>query len=203
MKRHLRTPATRPPCIALAAVALLLGRPEPLHAQSPEPFSGVDVSVAGAVSVSRDRLDDFWSVGEGGIVRVATPFYLGTVAVSLQRTPFVPRQPDLPRFHATTAAVDWGIGGGFGNRLHGSLGAQLGSVSFDLRQPGTGRAWRESELFVGARADVVARLAGGLGLTAAAIHQRIHTHVPIDLTFATVGLSYSLDAPGWLREFLR
>lgn len=190
-------------CVSLAAAVLLL-RETPAAAQAPGPFSRIEVSTAGSVNVNRERLHDLWGSDPGGLVRFATPFHVGSIALSAELTPFAAIEPGLPDFDALAVALEWGVERTILPGFRGSVGVQIGNMRFAFIDPESGELARsESELLLGVRAGLRQRVVGLLGLTAEAHHQRVFTRLPIDLTFASVGLDYSFDAPRWLREFLQ
>jgi hypothetical protein len=189
--------------LALVVTMAALLYSGPLTAQSPEPFSRLTVSAAAATNVNRVLLHRYWRSDTGWLMRVATPFYLGSTAVVVQTVPFTPRGPDQLDVDALTVLAEWN-----GERVllpgvRGIGGIHLGQTTFKFRtQRERTFIIEESELLSGVQIGVRTRLAGDVGLAVMANHQKIFTQIPIHLTFVACGLEYSLATPSWLRTFL-
>lgn len=186
---------------SLAALALPLAA---VGQRSAEPFGRLEIMVAATENVGRTRLHDFWSVATGKLVRVGTPFYLGSVALTVQLTPFEPHRDPQPDIDVLAVMTEWNGELALLSRLRGFGGIHLSHTVFNFRHPETRvHLITESEVGAGVQAGLRARLAGDLELVVLAMHQRSRTHLPTDLSYLALGAEYGFATPSWFREFLR
>ena len=188
------------------AAALLLGvallPPAGAAAQRAEPFSRIELSAVGTARLNRDGLDEYWRTLPGGLVRAATPFYLGSVALAVQAIPFEP-VPGVYDLDALTVALEWNGEARLWRGTRASAGVQVGNATFKFHEQET-RIFlqEESEFLAGVQAAVRTRVTHNVGVLVTARHQRIFTHIPVRLTFAGAGVEYAFGTPRWLRGFL-
>lgn len=192
---------------ARGAVLLLatLAAAERAPAQAPAPFSHIEIGAAGGLIRSDDRLRDWWRPGPGALLRLSTPFYLGSVSLAAEASRFRALQPgEQPNFRALVRVAEWNAERGVGRGARVFAGVQAGSLDMSFVDPPTESGnLNENEFLVGFQAGASGRLWGGVGATVLASRRRVLTHVPIHLSTASVGLSYLLPTPAWLRDALR
>lgn len=188
--------------VGAAAGAALLA-PASLPAQAAAPFSTFGVSGAVTLDVGRDRLRELWRPGHGGMVRLATPFYAGSVAISAQLAHFRARGDEQPDFRAITRAAEWNAVLPMRGGAEAFAGVQLGAMDMTFLGPAaqTGNP-DENELLVGAQGGLSVPVHGGVGIALTVSRRRVLTHVPIDLDYTSAGLEYRARTPAWLRGVL-
>ena len=176
--------------------------PASAAAQRAEPFSRIELSVAGTARVNEDGLDEYWRTLPGGLLRAATPFYLGSVAVAVQVIPFQP-VPGIYELDALTVGVEWNGERRLWRGSRASAGILVGNATFKFHEQET-RIFliEESEFLAGMQAVVRTRVTHNVDVLVTARHQKIFTHIPIHLTFAGAGVEYAFGTPRWLRAFL-
>ncbi|MEX2582117.1 MAG: hypothetical protein WD766_02515 [Gemmatimonadota bacterium] len=188
---------------AAFTAALLLLCLRPLAGQPAEAFSILDVQAAGVLNVDSGELGDLWRSRHGFLVRLATPFYIGTGAIAVQQTGFGGRRPDRPDFRMRTATAEWNVDGQFSRGVRGFAGVHAGSTGMSfLDAEHLSDNTEENEFVAGIQGGASLRLSGGLAATAIASHRKVFTRHPLRLTFLTLGLGYSFATPRALRAFL-
>lgn len=193
-----------PLALGVAALLALAPSPAPLPAQVAAPYGTIALRVGSLANVNRERLHESWRPIGGVELQLATPLPLGEAALVVGRVPFRSRRDDVPDFDATLLALRWGLA----RQVAGPLGARatilLGDflMRFDDGERSVHGLTEESELFAGLAAGVDLRLTRWLAASAEVAHQRVLTHLPIDLTTVSLGARATAPSPGWLRRVL-
>lgn len=191
------------PLIAAFAGAIVLSSPSPVAAQAAEPFGRLEIAVGATENVGRTGIHEYWDIGTGMLLRIGTPFYLGSMALTLERSPFTPYDHAQPYIDVLAILGEWNAELVLLPRVRAFGGINLGYTVFHYLHPEEYFFLiTESEVGAGFQAGLRARLFGGLGVVAMATHQRTRTHLPIDLTYLAVGAEYGFATP-WLHDFLR
>lgn len=197
------SPPLRGSLIAALGGTLALAAPLPAAAQAAEPFGRLEIAVGATENVGRSRIHDYWDVGNGLLLRIGTPFYLGSAALTLERSPFTPHTHAQPYIDVLATLLEWNAELALHPRFRAFGGVNLGYTTFHYLHPEEFFFLiTESEVGAGLQAGLRARLTGGLGLVAMATHQRSRTHIPIGLSYLAVGAEYGFATP-WLHDFLR
>lgn len=189
---------------AASAAALALATPFAGAGQAAEPFSALEIGLAGALNVNRGLLHDFYSPGPGGTLRMAAPFHLGHVGGEIRVLPFSARHPSQPDFYAATVVAEWGGRGGLLPGVAATGGVQLGNMIYAFFNSSTGEhAVTENEMVAGVRAGLSARPTDRWTAYAGLVVHRVFNRVPITLTVLDAGVGYTLGLPAAVREFLK
>lgn len=175
----------------------------PGQAQRPEPFSTVEFRLAGTSNVNRNFLHEFWKPGGGAEATVATPFYLGFLefGTALHR---YDAEEDVPGFGALWLYAGWGLGTDVADRIRVEASGRIGNyqMSFDSGSEFTG-VINESELALMVNTRLAVRPAGPVSVFVSGSYLQAYTFVRLKLRYVTAGLSYRLNSPDWLKDFLR
>lgn len=189
--------------VATVGGLIALAAPGPAAAQAAEPFGRLEIAVGATENVGRTRIHEYWDVGTGMLLRIGTPFYLGSMALTLERSPFKPHANAQPHIDVLAILLEWNGEIALLPRLRAFGGANFGYTVFHYLHPEEYYFLiTESEVGAGFQAGLRARLLGDLGLVVMATHQRSRTHIPIGLSYLAVGAEYRFATP-WLHDFLR
>lgn len=189
--------------IAAFGGLIALAAPRPAAAQAAEPFGRLEIAVGATKNVGRTPIHDYWDVGTGMLLRIGTPFYLGSAALTLERSPFTPHTSAQPYIDVLAILLEWNGELALLPRLRAFGGANFGYTIFHYLHPEEYFFLiTESEVGAGLQAGLRVRLVGDLGLVAMATHQRTRTHIPIGLSYLAVGAEYRFATP-WLHDFLQ
>jgi hypothetical protein len=189
----------------LLALAVTLVGAQPVQAQSGStPFETLELRFSGARNLNRNFLHAFWQQGTGGEFSIETPFYLGYAEVGGAYHRYPVNEATVPAFDAVLVYAGWGLGVGVADRLRLEGGARIGNyrMSFDEATlfPGVKN---ESELALMLNARLAIRLVGPMSLRVGGSYMKVYTFLRLNLWYASAGLSYRLNSPNWLKEFLR
>lgn len=156
-------------------------------------------------SYSIDWLHENWDTESGihGFIRL--PLFTGNIQAGMQYIPFERKQIEKPDFKSMTFYGQYDREFDLPFELSWSLGGRL-SI-FIMRFSGgaadvSGGMKEEQEFGLGAVSGLRYPLPGGWQTHIEISFTRIYTARPIDMTVAGVGVSRTIDTPGWLREFL-
>lgn len=183
-----------------ALCALAVG---PVIATVAQPFSSVEVELAGQRPVTAPELEEGWDVsyGAGGALRF--PFYAGEIAVGGRWAPHEARRADLPDFHSRYFYTEWTLPALSFGRLSLHAGGQIGLYQMRFDEAFVGGAQRieqEVGLFGVASARFrhgpwAVHLGGGIG--------SLLLSDPVSPRFLSIGLSRRFALPTWLQEVIR
>ena len=135
------------PSLLLFCLILLGMTAHPGQAQQPtEPFSTVELRLAGIRNINRNFLHEFWKPGGGVEVTLATPFYLGFLEFGTALHRYDAEQ-EVPGFGALWLYAGWGLGADVTDRIRLEGSGRIGNyhMSFDGGSEFTG-VINESEL---------------------------------------------------------
>jgi hypothetical protein len=168
------------------------------------PFETLEFQFSGARNVNQNFLHVFWKQGTGGEFAIRTPFYLGYAEVGTAYHRYPVEQLTVPAFDAVLMYTGWGLGVGVADRLRLEGGARIGNyrMSFDevTTFPGVKN---ESELALLLNARLALRPVGPVSVHIGGSYMKVYTFLRLNLWYASAGLSYRLNSPNWLKEFLR
>ena len=199
------------PTLRLSGSFLLLGlaiaglTTSPAQAQErAEPFSTVDLHVSGTANVNQNFLHEFWKRGTGVEASLATPFYLGFVEFGsgLHR---YEAEGDVPGFGAIWLYAGWGLSASVADRLRLESSARIGNyhMAFDDAATEFAGVANESELAVMLNARVSVRAVGPVSVYVSGRYLQAYTFLRLNLWYASAGLSFRLQTPEGLKDFLR
>ncbi len=170
---------------------------------APAPFETLTVSVGQSFNVNRGELfHDFWRFRYGWEGEFSTPFYFGYIELGGVLHRYANTVGTVPDFDALQLYAGWGPMLRLG-QVQAQAGFRIGNHYMAFAEPSNTGRRNESELLLGLLARVQVRLVGGLGLHFSGTYTYTFTFEELRLLFATVGLSYELDSPRWLKGFLR
>jgi len=134
---------------------------------------------------------------------LAAPFYVGDLALALERATFTGRSPSPhPDFHGTVGMLKWRMPLTVGPFTI-AAGAHAGAMRFSFQDSTIAPGLRkEIEALFGLNAIATLRLPANFSAFVMSEYTHVWLHVPVHLTPVTAGLGYSVAAPPWLRDFL-
>ena len=168
-----------------------------------EPFSTIEMGLAGAAIVNHNLPHEFWAPSGGVEVSFATPFYLGTLELGGAIYGFDSEQ-SVPEFEAVWFYAGWGSGVvvTYWLRVEGSIRIGNFHMSFDDDSQFFS-VRNESEFGLMFSTRVVLREVGPVSLFVSGSYLHVYTYLPIKLSFLTAGVSYRMNSPNWLKKVLR
>lgn len=189
----------------LIVLALTLAGAQMAWAQADTmPFETLEFRFSAARNMNQNFLHTFWQQGTGGEFSVATPFYLGYAEVGGAYHRYPVEQATVPAFDALLVFAGWGLGVGVADRLRLEGGARIGNyrMTFDeiTAFPGVKN---ESELALLLNARLSVRPVGPVSVHVGGSYMKVYTFLRLNLWYASAGLSYRLNSPNWLKDFLR
>lgn len=185
------------------AIAIVLV-PVIAAAQSPAPYSAVDVTASALRSPPRGPLAIYYTGGSGYALDLALPLPVGTATLTGASIPFHGMLDSYRDFTATEALLGWGLALPLHGRVTARAGLRAGEfmMAFDdtIITPGLRD---EKELMLGVTGEAAVRIAGPWSIAAQASWDHVHLHVPTHFLSLQAGLRYTAGLPGWVQEFLR
>ncbi len=187
-----------PPLTVITVLLLMVDSP---RAQNMEAFDSLEIGVHYVVNTNRNVFHDFWVPGRGIDAFIETPFYYGAVQVGLQVFPFYGQETNVSDFQTVFIYLKWGLRWSLLNKLdcfnHISIGSNI--MIFEKAQ---GYSRYENELGMGLDSGVSYPVYRNIAINLSGSYNIIFTRKQIKLAFVSVGMSYSLSTPGWLKAFL-
>ena len=192
------------PSLMLTCLILLGMTAPPGQAQQPtEPFSTVELRLAGTRNINHNFLHEFWNPGSGGEATLATPFYLGFIEIGTAVHRYEAKQ-EVPGFAALWLYAGWGLGVDVTDRIRLEGSGRIGNyhMSFDSGSEFTG-VINESELALMVQSRLSVRPVGRVSLFVSGSYLQAYTFLRLKLWYVTAGLSYRVNSSEWLKGFLR
>lgn len=185
-------------CLVLLFLASLGGI---ARAQPGAPWGQIEPSLGVAIPVG-EGFGEAWALRAGPTVRLAAPAYGGWARATVRSLSAEPRDADAPAFALALPSIGWGPEVGLGPvRL--SAGPEVGVALFRFDDDESGNLQNETEVAVGAWGSVAVPLGGGARVWAETSALRATLADPVTLVTVGGGVGLRLDAPSWLRRFLR
>jgi len=155
-------------------------------------------------NINRNTLHQYWNPLLGGEAEIETPFYAGEIRVGLHLYQFNGKTDDYPDYLVGFFYIGWGVEIPLISQLGWFNGIRLGSYQMGFDDTDINPTQRvESELAVGIDTGLNLKLSSrwqghvGIGYIA------VFTQKKIELLNLSVGISYTINSPDWLREFLK
>jgi len=187
----------------LGAVAVALV-PVVTAAQSPAPYSAVEITASALHSPPRAPLSNYYTGGSGYALDVGLPLPVGTATLTGVSVPFHGMLDSYRDFTATEALLGWEMALPLHGRVTARAGVRTGEfmMAFDDTVIAAGLR-DEKELMLGATGEAAVRIAGPWSIAARASWDHVHLHVPTHFLSLQAGLRYTAGLPDWVQEFLR
>ena len=188
-------------------IVILIVYPEKqllLAAEETEPFSTIAIRINGTVNSNRNTFHEFWEPEFGAELLLDMPFYQGDIQVGIHLYPYSGRSSNQPDFLSVYIFVGWGFGLRLSPEIRWYNGLQIGSyqMHFDDSDIHESQAL-ESELGVGLNTRFDFSLTNSWSVQTGAVYLHVYTKKPLVFIMITAGLSYTFEAPDWLREFMK
>lgn len=176
---------------------------EDIHKENIAAFSSMTVQVNFASSINSGAFEDYWRHGNGIEGSIETPFYLGLIQGGIHILPYYSLNSSIPDFYTGLIFLGWGLEFPVLEKLDWYNFARLGNIQMNFNDDTIIAALKtESELCTSIGTRFSYTVAANLSLSVSGNYMVIHTSRPIELTFMSVGLGYSLQTPGWIKNFL-
>jgi hypothetical protein len=166
-------------------------------------FDTVDIGLQVITNTNRNDFHRQWASSPGLEGYLLTPFYLGDFHLGVRGVSFESRPADLMDYLSVFVYAGWGLSWALPYNLKGFTGFSIGSDQMWFEREDRPGSKRESEFGLAINTRLSAPLPGRWAVTAGGSYTEIFTHKRIRLVFLSVGVSRTLDLPGWLREFLK
>jgi len=169
-----------------------------------EPFKTITLGLNLLTNSNRNTFHQYWEPIYGIEAIGEVPFYLGSLEGGLFLFSFNGKSIDYPEFFSLYLFAGWGIKINFGSDLSWYNGLRIGTyqMRFDDNQIHPTQAV-ESELGagIGSRFDlpILERLQLHLGID----YLIVFTQKKLEFVVLKAGISYTVDSPGWLKDFLK
>ena len=176
-----------------------------LFAEDSDPaFKTVNFRLNLLTNTNRNLLHQYWEPTFGGEEEVNMPFYAGKIKAGLQLDQFNGKIENYPDYLVTFFYLGWGVDISLFSHLSWINGVRLGSYQMRFDDTDINPTQRvESELAVGIDTglnfNLSARWMGHIGLGYVAVY----TYKKIELLNLSIGISFIIECPSWLREILK
>ena len=191
---------------SICAIALFAAGPVAAQGSAqPSAFSSVTARAGVLHETVDSRLRQLYRPSAGFGLELSTPFDLGHLGVSLERSTFRGVEPEPhPDFRATLALISWRVSLPAVGAFTVAGGVHAGAMQFSFDDSAIDPGLRkERELVLGVNAVASVRLTRHLSAFVAAEYSHVWLHVPMHVVPITAGIGYTVSSPEWLRDFLR
>ncbi|MGD8782321.1 MAG: hypothetical protein PVH88_25590 [Ignavibacteria bacterium] len=177
-----------------------------ISAQENNDFNLLNFCIDGIYNVHKTKLDDYWKSGKAVDFSVTTPYSSGLLGIGIAYSPFTAEEEELPDFKSFHIYLQWQKE--FMIYKTGKLlvGPRVGmfQMKFDkTEEVNSATDLLEHEVTIGVVSQLVQKVSSRLNLNLTANYFCIFTKKKINLIYIEAGLSYSIETPLWLKNFLR
>ncbi len=167
-------------------------------------FKSVTFRINLVTNTNRNLLHHYWKPWAGGEAEIEVPFYAGNMRAGLHLYQYNGRHEEYPDYLTSYLYIGWGVEISLFSQIGWFNGIRLGSYQMSFDDTDINPTQRvESELGVGIDSGLNLKLSSrwhghvGLGYIV------VFTHKKLELINLSIGVSYTIDAPAWLTEFLK
>jgi len=177
------------------------------YAQAPDtlPFSRLTIRAGALWQTTDSRFARIYSPSAGYSAEISAPFNVGEFALAVERATFTGLAPTPhPDFHGTVGMLKWRMPLPKLGPFIAAVGVHAGAMQFSFQDTVVAPGLRkEMEEVFGVNAMAAVRLPANFSAFAMGEYTHVRLHVPIHIAPLSAGLGYSLNTPGWLRDFLQ
>lgn len=178
-------------------------------------FQKLSAGVYLGQSLGGNELSHRWQAKPGIQLSFQTPFYAGTLGGGIRHSRFssTPDFPTYSDFHSTFIYLGWGYTFDLFKRLSAGPALRFGNTLFQYDEaklyPSPGGEWAynfdtsESEFSYELLLRSEYKFVRQWKVHAEISYNRTLTYHPIQLSFVTVGFSYSFDTPAWFQKVFK
>lgn len=166
-------------------------------------FSELLVTANYNQTISNGDLNEFWETGKGISVSALTPFYLGETGLGIDASIIKSKSEIQPNFNSFFINLAWMQDINIFQFSSLKFGVKFGSyiMLFDDNELSEFES-NESELAVSASARYGIKIYKNFNLYISTDLITVFTRKRLKFVNAGIGLSYRLNSPQWLKEFL-
>ena len=186
-------------CLILLATTTIL-----FSEDSDSSFKSLSFKISCLTNMNRNLLHQYWEPFIGGEAEIKVPFYAGSLSAGLQLFQFNGRSEIYPDYLVSYFYMGWGGEIHLNSCLGGIIGIRLGSYQMNFNDTDINPTQKvESELAAGIDTGINLKINSkwqshiGIGYIA------VFTYKKIELLNLSIGISYTIDSPFYLREFLK
>ena len=191
-------------CTTLALIGTVAFMPTAgsLYGQNQHAFDSLEIGLQYVTNTNRNVFHEFWEPGNGVVGWLGVPFYYGDVRAGIQLLPYAGKGKGISDFQSSFIYLGWSIRWALPYRFDWFNGLSVGStiMTFDSAE---GYTRNESELGVTLTSSLRYFVKPRWAFRLSSDYHTIFTNKPIKLTFISVGLSYTLATPSWMKTFLK
>lgn len=177
------------------------------YSQAPDtlPFSRLTIRAGALWQTTDSRFARLYSPSTGYSAEISAPFNVGEFALAFERATFTGLAPTPhPDFHGTVGVLKWRMPLPRLGPFVAAVGVHAGAMQFSFQDTVVAAGLRkEMEEVFGVNASAAVRLPANFSAFVMGEYTHVHLHVPIHTVPLSAGLGYSLNTPGWLRDFLQ
>lgn len=200
--------------ILLIGLFIFAGHLPGVYAQD-KAFNQLTIGISAPQSISENQFTNSWDPSGGAQLFLQTPFYAGYLEGGLRYLRFnhSEEQPTYSDFHSTFIYLGWGYPFeltpklSIGPKIRFGNNQMLYDEAMIYSEPGSSFAYdfddNESEFTYELVLHTRYKLSEKWKAHAEIALNRTMTYHPLQLTFITVGFSYSFATPSWFKDFLK
>ncbi len=169
-------------------------------------FKYINFGVDGIYNIHKTELDNYWEAGAAIDFSASTPYFSGLLELGVSYSPFTASVEELPDFKSFHIYLQWQKEFRIYKNLKILTGPRVGmmQMKFDKTEEiNNATDLLEHEVTAGLASQLVQKISDRLNINLTANYFRVFTRKKIDLFYIGAGLSYSIDTPVWLKNFLQ
>lgn len=167
-------------------------------------FKTLSFKINCLTNTNRNLLHQYWQPFIGGEVEVKMPFYAGNISVGLQLFQFKGISEIYPDYLVSYFYMGWGGEYHINSTLSGIIGIRLGSYQMNFDDTDINPTQKvESELASGIDGGINLKINSKWRSHIGIGYITIFTYKKIELLNISLGISYTIDTPSYLKEFLK
>jgi hypothetical protein len=169
--------------------------------QTVHPFNFIEISIQITQNINHNTFHQFYESQNGLKTSITTPFYWGDIQASIHLLPYFGKEQNYLDFIGIHPNLKWGRKLYLSNRIRWFNGMGIGWYIFYFTDK-VDAGQIESELSTGFLSQVQFFITKNINLNIEINIDRIFTYKTIDLVHTSVGVSYLITTPDWMKLFI-
>ena len=167
-------------------------------------FQNLEIGFKFDKNINRNTFHKFWRPEQGIEGFVETLFYYGHVQIGLQFIPYTSKSHQIPNYNSVYFSLGYGKEWTLPLGIYWFNCVKIGNylMIFEYGEFGD-PSKTESEFSSGLMSRMSYQIHKKLRINISTSYMVIYTYKRIELTFISLGTSYSIKTPKWIQDFLK
>jgi hypothetical protein len=173
-----------------------------LSAQTGQPFQQLEIGAQYSLNTNHNEFHQYWQSQDAWHFYTSSPFYWGQIQVGIHYQPFsaINAESNFQNIYIYSA---WGVQLELPLQLRWFNSLGFGTVIMHFNAENSPHLRYENELAISFHTNMTVPIFRGFTVNLAAWHQIIYTYKQIGLSYLSIGCSFRLNTPKFIKNILQ